>query len=303
MANLKDIKSRIQSVKNTQKITRAMKMVAAAKVKKAEYTVKASRPFTEELMVMFKRMLATVGEIKNDGEKFELAINNYPELLTRREVKTEGLVVVTSNKGLAGAYNANIVRTVLKRIEENKKQGIETKLYIVGQKGISSLKHKTDAEVLKTYTAVIDNPSATGANIIAEDIADDYVNGIIDKIEVVTTRFNNMMSYSVQQWEVLPVEIDCGGDENKLDALMEFIPNDKAILKKIMPMYITNEIFQAVLEAYASELASRMTAMSAASNNAEQMISDLTVAYNKERQSAITNELIEIVSGAAALDK
>ena len=303
MANLKDIKSRIQSVKNTQKITRAMKMVAAAKVKKAEYTVKASRPFTEELMVMFKRMLATVGEIKNDGEKFELAINNYPELLTRREVKTEGVVVVTSNKGLAGAYNANIVRTVLKRIEENKKQGIETKLYIVGQKGISSLKHKTDAEVLKTYTAVIDNPSATGANIIAEDIADDYVNGIIDKIEVVTTRFNNMMSYSVQQWEVLPVEIDCGGDENKLDALMEFIPNDKAILKKIMPMYITNEIFQAVLEAYASELASRMTAMSAASNNAEQMISDLTVAYNKERQSAITNELIEIVSGAAALDK
>ena len=303
MANLKDIKSRIQSVKNTQKITRAMKMVAAAKVKKAEYTVKASRPFTEELMVMFKRMLATVGEIKNDGEKFELAINNYPELLTRREVKTEGLVVVTSNKGLAGAYNANIVRTVLKRIEENKKQGIETKLYIVGQKGIFSLQHKTDAEVLKTYTAVIDNPSATGANIIAEDIADDYVNGIIDKIEVVTTRFNNMMSYSVQQWEVLPVEIDCGGDENKLDALMEFIPNDKAILKKIMPMYITNEIFQAVLEAYASELASRMTAMSAASNNAEQMISDLTVAYNKERQSAITNELIEIVSGAAALDK
>ena len=303
MANLKDIKSRIQSVKNTQKITRAMKMVAAAKVKKAEYTVKASRPFTEELMVMFKRMLATVGEIKNDGEKFELAINNYPELLTRREVKTEGLVVVTSNKGLAGAYNANIVRTVLKRIEENKKQGIETKLYIVGQKGIFSLQHKTDAEVLKTYTAVIDNPSATGANIIAEDIADDYVNGIIDKIEVVTTRFNNMMSYSVQQWEVLPVEIDCGGDENKLDALMEFIPNDKAILKKIMPMYITNEIFQAVLEAYASELASRMTAMSAASNNAEQMISDLTVAYNKERQSAITNELIESVSGAAALDK
>ena len=237
MANLKDIKSRIQSVKNTQKITRAMKMVAAAKVKKAEYTVKASRPFTEELMVMFKRMLATVGEIKNDGEKFELAINNYPELLTRREVKTEGLVVVTSNKGLAGAYNANIVRTVLKRIEENKKQGIETKLYIVGQKGISSLKHKTDAEVLKTYTAVIDNPSATGANIIAEDIADDYVNGIIDKIEVVTTRFNNMMSYSVQQWEVLPVEIDCGGDENKLDALMEFIPNDKAILKKIFFLY------------------------------------------------------------------
>ena len=302
MANLKDIKNRIQSVKNTQKITRAMKMVAAAKVKKAEYTVKASRPFSTELMTMFKRMLATVGEIKNDGDKFPHAINNYPELLTRRELKTEGLVVVTSNKGLAGAYNANIVRTVLKRIEENKKNGIETKLYVIGQKGITALQHKPDTNIVKKYLAVIDNPNATGANLVAEDIAEDYVNGVIDKIEVITTRFNNMMSYSVQQWEVLPVEIE-HDDVPKLDALMEFTPSAKAILSKIVPMYITNEIFQAVLEAYASELASRMTAMSAASNNAEQMINDLTVAYNKERQGAITNELIEIVSGAAAQGK
>ena len=302
MANLKDIKNRIQSVKNTQKITRAMKMVAAAKVKKAEYTVKASRPFSQELMTMFKRMLSTVGEIQNDGEKFSHAINNYPELLTRRELKTEGLVVVTSNKGLAGAYNANIVRTVLKRIEENKKNGIETKLYVIGQKGISALQHKPDVDIVKKYLAVIDNPNATGANLVAEDIADDYVNGVIDKIEIFTTRFNNMMSYSVQNWEVLPVEIE-HDDTPKLDALMEFTPSAKAILEKIVPMYITNEIFQAVLEAYASELASRMTAMSAASNNAEQMINDLTVAYNKERQGAITNELIEIVSGAAAQGK
>ncbi len=302
MANLKDIKNRIQSVKNTQKITRAMKMVAAAKVKKAEYTVKASRPFSQELMTMFKRMLSTVGEIQNDGEKFSHAINNYPELLTRRELKTEGLVVVTSNKGLAGAYNANIVRTVLKRIEENKKNGIETKLYVIGQKGISALQHKPDVDIVKKYLAVIDNPNATGANLVAEDIAEDYVNGVIDKIEIFTTRFNNMMSYSVQNWEVLPVEIE-HDDTPKLDALMEFTPSAKAILEKIVPMYITNEIFQAVLEAYASELASRMTAMSAASNNAEQMINDLTVAYNKERQGAITNELIEIVSGAAAQGK
>ena len=302
MANLKDIKNRIQSVKNTQKITRAMKMVAAAKVKKAEYTVKASRPFSQELMTMFKRMLSTVGEIQNDGEKFSHAINNYPELLTRRELKTEGLVVVTSNKGLAGAYNANIVRTVLKRIEENKKNGIETKLYVIGQKGISALQHKPDVDIVKKYLAVIDNPNATGANLVAEDIAEDYVNGVIDKIEIFTTRFNNMMSYSVQNWEVLPVEIE-HDDTPKLDALMEFTPSAKAILEKIVPMYITNEIFQAVLEAYASELASRMTAMSAASNNAEQMINDLTVAYNKEREGAITNELIEIVSGAAAQGK
>lgn len=305
MPNLKDIKTRINSVKNTQKITRAMKMVAAAKVKKAEYTVKASRPFSSELLIMFKRMLATIGEksaFQDSGEKYENAINNYPALLTRRDVKTEGIIVITSNKGLAGAYNANIVRAVLKRIEENSEKGIETKLYVVGQKGVSALQHQKGTNIVKKYIAVMDNPNSSGANIIAEDIAKDYVNGEIDKIEVITTRFNNMMSYSVQHWELLPVEIEYNEEEHKLDALMEFVPNPKAILKEIVPMYITNEIFQAILEAYASELASRMTAMSAASNNAEEMINELTVAYNKARQSAITNEIIEIVSGAAALE-
>lgn len=300
MANLKDIKSRIQSVQNTQKITRAMKMVAAAKVKKAECAVKSSRPFTEELLTMFKRMLATVGELSADGEKFECALDNYPELLTKREVKTEGLVVVTSNKGLAGAYNANIVRAALKKVEENKANGIETKLYVIGQKGVSALQHKEGAVIVKKYISIMDTPSSTGANIIAEDIAKDYVNGVIDKIEIVTTRFNNMMSYSVQQWQVLPVKVDYDKHADKLEALMEFMPNDKAILQKIVPMFITNSIFQAILEACASELASRMTAMSAASNNAEEMINTLTVSYNKARQGAITQELIEIVSGASA---
>lgn len=301
MANQKDIKTRINSVKNTQKITRAMKMVASAKVKKAEHTVKASRPFSEELLTMFKRMLATIKTVQDDNEKYELAINNYPKLLERRKIKTEGIVVVTSNKGLAGAYNANIVRTVLKRIENNKYNGIETKLYVIGQKGISTLKHKPDIDILKTYISVIDNPNSTSANIIAEDIAEDYVNEVVDRIEIVTTRFNNMMSYSVQQWEVLPLDIEYNKEEHKLDALMEFIPDAKSILKKIVPMYITNEIFHAVLEAHASELASRLTAMSAATNNADKMITELTVEYNKARQTAITNELIEIVSGANAL--
>ena len=152
--DLKDIKSRINSVKNTQKITRAMKMVAAAKVKKAEYTVKATRPFSSELLIMFKRMLATIGEkndIQDNGEKYAHPINNYPALLTRREIKTEGIIVVTSNKGLAGAYNANIVRAVLKRIEENTEKGIETKLYVVGQKGVSALQHKEGTNIVKKY--------------------------------------------------------------------------------------------------------------------------------------------------------
>ena len=300
MPNLKDIKSRINSVKNTQKITRAMKMVAAAKVKKAEVSVKASRPFSKELMTMFRRMLSTVGELQANGQKFARGIDNYPELLSARDIKTEGLVVVTSNKGLAGAYNANIVRTVLKKVEENAQNGIATKLYVIGQKGVSALQNKPNADIQKKYIAVMDEPSSTGANIIAEDLADDFVAGVIDKITIVTTRFNNMMSYAVQEWKVLPVEIEQEETEDKLEALMEFTPNSKAILQKIVPMYIANSIFQALLEASASELASRMTAMSAASNNAEEMITNLTVSYNKARQGAITQELIEIVSGASA---
>ena len=281
MPNLKDIKSRIQSVQNTQKITKAMKMVAAA---------------------MFRRMLATTGELDSNGKTFDKPLDNYPELLSKRDtIKTEGLVVVTSNKGLAGAYNANIVRTVLKKIEENSQNNVETLLYIVGQKGISALQHKQHVNIEKKYIAVADKPSSSAANMIAEDITEDYVSGKIDKIEIITTRFNNMMSYSVQDWTVLPIKIE--KEENNVveaKALMEFIPDTNSILQKLVPMFITNSIFQALLEASASELASRMTAMSAASKNAEEMINNLTVSYNKARQSAITQELIEIVSGASA---
>ena len=302
MPNLKDIKSRIQSVQNTQKITKAMKMVAAAKVKRAESSVKASRPFSQQLLEMFRRMLATTGELDSNGKTFDKPLDNYPELLSKRDtIKTEGLVVVTSNKGLAGAYNANIVRTVLKKIEENSQNNVETLLYIVGQKGISALQHKQHVNIEKKYIAVADKPSSSAANMIAEDITEDYVSGKIDKIEIITTRFNNMMSYSVQDWTVLPIKIK--KEENNVveaKALMEFIPDTNSILQKLVPMFITNSIFQALLEASASELASRMTAMSAASKNAEEMINNLTVSYNKARQSAITQELIEIVSGASA---
>ena len=302
MPNLKDIKSRIQSVQNTQKITKAMKMVAAAKVKRAESSVKASRPFSQQLLEMFRRMLATTGELDSNGKTFDKPLDNYPELLSKRDtVKTEGLGVVTSNKGLAGAYNANIVRTVLKKIEENSQNNVETLLYIVGQKGISALQHKQHVNIEKKYIAVADKPSSSAANMIAEDITEDYVSGKIDKIEIITTRFNNMMSYSVQDWTVLPIKIE--KEENNVveaKALMEFIPDTNSILQKLVPMFITNSIFQALLEASASELASRMTAMSAASKNAEEMINNLTVSYNKARQSAITQELIEIVSGACA---
>ena len=302
MANLKDIKSRISSVENTKKITRAMKMVAAAKVKKAESSVKAARPFAVELLSLFRKMLSTVNEISQSGEKIEDSLNNYFGLLTKRDINTVGLVLISSNKGLAGAYNANVVRAILKKIQSYKEEGKNVVLYIVGQKGISAFKHKNDGiEIAKTYLAIANDPTPSGAHMIAEDLAEDFINKKIDKIEIVTTRFNNMMSYSVQDWTVLPVKLEEETEKTgEPDPLMEFIPSTDSILKKLVPMYITNSIYQALLEANASELASRMTAMSAASNNAEEMIANLTVNYNKARQGAITQELIEIVSGANA---
>ncbi len=308
MSNLKDIKNRIQSVESTKKITRAMKMVASAKVKKAEMNVKASRPFTENLNNLFRKMIDYVQQnFSSSTLRIKSPIDNYPELLKIRETQSVGLLVNTSNKGLAGAYNANIVRKTISIVKEYNKQGIKTYLFIIGQKGLATLKRKIEpynCEIAKSYLAIANNPTPESAKIVTEDLAEYFVNKQIDKIEIITTRFKNMMSYFVEDWTVLPLktltqEHDKISD-GVIDPLMEFEPDKHHILQKIVPMYITNIIYQSLLEAQASELASRMTAMSAATNNAEKMITSLSIEYNKLRQSAITNEIVEVVSGANA---
>lgn len=305
MANLKDIKNRILSVESTKKITRAMKMVAAAKVKKSETAVVTSRPYTRELVSMFQKLLNSVTEFSSDSLKIKSAIDDYPALLITREIKSIGILVMTSNKGLAGAYNANVVREVLRRIKEYQSNGISVTLFVAGQKGISALRKKCKelgVPIVKKYFSAIDNPNPMEARDIAEDMAEYFVAEKIDKIEIVTTRFKNMMSYFVEDWPVLPVvgitDVKERITDNVLDPLMEFIPDKHHILQKIVPMYMTNIFYQALLEAQASELASRMTAMSAATNNAEKMIKELSVEYNKTRQFAITQEIIEVVNGA-----
>ena len=313
MATLRAIKDRITSIKNTQKITRAMKMVAAAKVKKAENQTKASRPFASELYKIISALLADFeGEFKPiEGAR---PIENYPELLKDREIDTAGLVVISSNKGLAGAYSSNIVRYTIKRIKEENALGRKVKLFLVGQKAIAPLKSaqkNLDFEIVDVYTKLLDGISATKGLILAEDVVRAYIDGAIDTIELITTRYKNMMTYKVESWDILPLT---GEDsklkkfreedkehEKKLHALMQFEPNVETILKKIMPMYFTNIIYQALLEALASELASRMTAMSAAVNNASDMIQTLTIDYNKARQAKITQELTEIISGVNAI--
>ena len=309
MANLKEIKKRINSVESTKKITRAMKMVAAAKVKHSEAAVKASRPYASELYSVFQKLLNSVGTFSSETLKIRYSIDNYPELLQIRAVKNVGIFVITGNKGLAGAYNANVVRAVLNKIISYRNQNIGVKVFVAGQKGISILGKKLETlgcSIEKKYFSAVEQPSVLEARHIAEDFADYYVKGDIDKIEIVTTRFKNMVSYSVDTWSVLPVEGVKNNHEriadNVIEPLMEFTPDMHNILQKIVPMYMTNIFYQALLEAQASELASRMTAMSAATNNAEKIIHDLSIVYNKIRQSSITNEIIEVVSGANSIN-
>ncbi len=322
MANLRNIKDRITSIKNTQKITKAMKMVAAAKVKKAENTVKASRPFTLELAKMFYWVYQET--LKNKCQKINTKenIENYPSLLEKRQIKKTGIVIVSSNKGLAGAYCANVVRYSLNLIKELRAQNKEVVVYLVGQKAIPAVKNMQKTlgfEIAQAYVDILDDINSNSAYVLASKLADDYVNEKIDSIELVTTRYKNMMTYHVEKWQLLPAisdmneikqfhnkdltdELNVEHQTHKIEPLSEFMPNLGSVLSKIVPMFITNVIYQALLEAQASELASRMTAMSAATNNAQDMITNLTIEYNKERQAKITQELTEVISGAGALN-
>ena len=174
MANLKAIKNRINSIKSTQKITRAMKMVASAKVKKFENRVKASRPFTYELEKLFYRLLHSIDTIEAKKISFKEPIYNFPVLLTERPIKNQGLLVITSNKGLAGAFNANLVRYTLKTIEMYKEKGIGCELFVIGQKGYNSLKRCCDEygyKITKKYTNFSENPTSSQAMLVANDMA------------------------------------------------------------------------------------------------------------------------------------
>lgn len=324
MPSLRETKDRIQSVKNTQKITRAMKMVAAAKVKKAENAVKLSRPFSIELLKTFVEIYSAIEDKNFEAVKSANPLDNYPVLLKARPIKTLGLVIISSNKGLAGAYTSNLLRFAEEEIKKANKENINVEVFLVGQKaeaGLKTLLGQYKFEIKEVYTGVLDDINASSAKIVASDLAEEYVNKRIDKIELITTRYINMMKYKVEAWMLLPVITENSeairtfskeefnkenninykaffDDENKNFKAQIFEPNQKVLLQKIVPMYITNTIFQAILEAQASELASRMTAMSAATNNATDIINMLTIEYNKARQNAITQEITEVISGS-----
>jgi F-type H+-transporting ATPase subunit gamma len=299
MANLKALKGRIGSVKSTQKITKAMKMVAAAKLRRAQDAAEAGRPYAERLAGVMSRLASgvTVGP-------------ESPKLLAGTGKDDVHLMVVaTSERGLAGAFNSNIVRAAVRRARELEQQGKTLKFYLVGKKGRAVINrlfpgkivHQVDQTHIKTV-------SFDDALQVANDIMDRFEKGEFDVAHLFYAKFQSALVQIPTEKQLIPVEIPAASDEEKAEAkskgpiaAVEYEPDEQTILEALLPRNIAVLLFGAFQENAASEQGSRMTAMDNATRNAGEMINKLTIQYNRSRQAAITTELIEIIAGAEAL--
>lgn len=291
MANLKAIRNRIKSVQATQKITRAMRLVAAAKVRRAQMRVLAARPFTSRVVSLLREVVAEVPSID---------LQDLP-LLQRRPVSKVAIIVLGSDRGLCGSYNTNVFREVLSRIAALRAEGKEVSLITVGLKAVAFFK-SIKVDKIKSYTLLPAIPTVEEAKLIATQAATMFVEGKVDAVEVIGTDFISMLRSQVVNTKFLPVDLPPKADDDGLSPLRLFEPSILEVMElELIPKYIENVIYQALLEASASELAARMNAMTNASNNARDLIQSLTLVYNKARQASITQELLEIVGGAEAL--
>jgi F-type H+-transporting ATPase subunit gamma len=291
MANLKAIRRRIKSVQATQKITRAMRLVAAAKVRRAQMRVQAARPFTASVIRILKDAVADVSPVDLEG---------LP-LLKQRPIKKVGLIILSSDRGLCGSYNSSVFREAMARIEALKKEGKEVALILVGTKAAGFFR-RIKIEKLKTYTLLPAIPTVQEAKLISEQACELFVSGKVDAIELIGTHFISMLRSQVTATHYLPVEIPKGEEVSTPSAIKQFEPSIWEVMEReLLPKYVQNVIFQALLEAAAAELAARMNAMTNATNNARDLITNLTLVYNKARQAGITQDLLEIVGGAEAL--
>lgn len=268
-----------------------MRLVAAAKVRRAQMRVQAARPFTTRVITLLR-------EVVRDTAPIDL--QELP-LLHRRPVTNVGIIVLSSDRGLCGSYNTTIFRAVLERLQTLEKEGKKPYLILVGLKAVAFFKH-VKVEKLKTYTLLPAIPTVEEAKLIADQAAEMYVSGKLDAVEVIGTQFISMLRSNVVVTKFLPVDLPPPEEHHALEPQMLFEPSIQEVLsRELLPKYVENVIFQALLDASASELAARMNAMTNASNNARDLINALTLAYNKARQASITQELLEIVGGAEAL--
>jgi len=288
MASMRDIKRRKQSVSSTQQITKAMKLVSTVKLQKARAKAEQTTPYFNAMYETICGMLAKAGTVSN-----QYLSNNGSDKI--------GVIVISSNRGLAGGYNSNIVKMITGADFEPE----NVRLYVVGHKGGDSLAHK-GYQLAKDYSPVMEAPTYADAIAISNDVLEAYSNGEIGQIYLVYTHFKNTVSQIPKMMKLLPAEIDEKDVENakssSAEALMNFEPNEEEALELIIPKYVTSLVYGALTEALASENGARMQAMDSATNNAEEIISDLSLKYNRARQGSITQELTEIIAGAEALN-
>jgi F-type H+-transporting ATPase subunit gamma len=302
----KDVKSRIGSVKNIQKITRAMEMVAAARLRRAEQRIEALRPYASAI----RRMTRQAAEAAQN-------VPNLPILSEHEAENTVGLLLVTGDRGLAGAFNSQIVRAGVRVAAEHEEAGRSMVWYASGRRGASSLTFR-GLEVAGAYTGFTDRPAYSDARDIASDMMAAYVDGKVDRVEIIYNRYFSPLSQKVTRETVLPLQqatiLEGEGEglgaraagedaeeETGHTALVEYEPDPEDILQRLVPAYVEISLFRALLESTASEHGARMTAMRNASQNAGDIIKDLTLQMNRERQAEITQEILEVVSGAEGL--
>ena len=303
MANLKAIRKRISSVKSTQKITRAQKMVAGARLTRAQQRIQALRPFA----VKTAQILADVVGQGVDGEA--VASENEHPLLARRAEKTVLLLVITSDRGLCGAFNTNILRAASRIWHEREAAGQSVKIVTIGRKGRDFFRRR-NAPVLEVLTGVWEKLDIEQARMVARKVLTPFVHGEVDSIYVVYNEFKSAMSQKVVAEPLVPLQPAAAAvpaadsaETNEWSSNPEFLfePNRKALLDSLVPIYVEISILRALFESQASELGSRMTAMESATKKAAEMIGKYTLLYNRARQAAITTELMEIIGGAEAL--
>jgi len=287
MPSLRDIKRKITSVKKTQQITKAMKMVAAAKLRRSQERVIAARPFA-------RKMLAVIASLAARVERAQ-----HP-LLAKREPKRVKLVVLTSDRGLCGAYNTNIIRRAVEAVREFTAEGKDVRLNIVGRKGRDFFRKRSSYSVGQSWSdmGMIDFEKASG---IGKNIVERFTAGETDEVYLLYNEFKSVIQQKVTLEKLLPVEPPAS--EDPFTAAVDYLyePSAEAILGSILPRHIEVQVFRALLESQASEMGARMTAMDSATRNAKDMIERLTLKFNKQRQAAITKEISEIVGGAEAL--
>jgi F-type H+-transporting ATPase subunit gamma len=282
MANTIDIRRRIRSVKNTQQITKAMKMVAAAKLRRAQERIFAARPYSAALREVLTSVATRVESLEHP-------------LLNAREEKRVLLIAVTADKGLAGAFNSNVTRATMNAIHEHNWESVE--VLPIGRKAVDFFKRRT-VPVRKEAVHVLQALSLETATKMAKSIIDDFINEKIDAVYAVYNEFKSIIAQRVIVERLLPIERAWDEVGTEVDYLYE--PGPVQILSELLPKHIEFQLYRILLESAASEQGARMTAMEAATKNASDMIAHLTLTYNRIRQASITKEIIEIVSGAAA---